>query len=154
MDKLVSQDGKEAAMRLSEEFEGKEAPFDPLVRDNGLDFEPDQSGLSPFCGHQNRLPTSSGEAAMPATLLHVDSRKRVTLPVESNIDTGDDLELEVLEDGRLVLTPIVRIPKHQLWLLSHEVDEILSNAAKDDSPMLNMSKPGALDALRKRLLAD
>lgn len=31
MDKLVSQDGKEAAMRLSEEFEGKEAPFDPLM---------------------------------------------------------------------------------------------------------------------------
>ena len=91
------------------------------------------------------------EAVMPATLLHVDSRKRVTLPLETSIESGEDLELEVLEDGRIVLTPIVRIPKHQLWLLSPEVDRILKDAAKDPSPLMNMSKPGALGALRAQL---
>lgn len=88
---------------------------------------------------------------MPATLLHVDSRKRVTLPLETRIEAGEDLELEVLENGCLVLTPIVRIPKHQLWLLSPEVDQILKDAAEDNSPMLHMSEPGAFEALCERL---
>lgn len=88
---------------------------------------------------------------MSATLLHVDSRKRVTLPIEACVDAGEDLELEVLEDGRLVLTPIVRVPKHQLWLLSPEVDRLLKENAADNSPLMNMSKPGAMDSLRAEL---
>lgn len=88
---------------------------------------------------------------MSATLLHVDSRKRVTLPIETRVQSGEDLELEILEDGRFILTPIVRVPKHQLWLLSPEVDRLLKEAAKDDSPMLDMSKPGAIAALRAEL---
>jgi antitoxin component of MazEF toxin-antitoxin module len=85
---------------------------------------------------------------MPATLLHVDSRKRVTLPVEAQVHSGEDLELEVMEDGRLVLTPIVRVPRHQLWLMSPQVERLLQEAAEDDSPLLDLSEPGALAALR------
>jgi hypothetical protein len=88
---------------------------------------------------------------MPATLLHVDSRKRVTLPIEAQVHSGEDLELEVLEDGRLVLTPIVRVPKHQLWLMSPQVNRLLKEAAEDDSPMLDMSQPGALAAVRAEM---
>jgi len=88
---------------------------------------------------------------MPALLLHVDSRKRVTLPPVSRINSGEDLEMEVLEDGRIVLTPIVRIPRHQLWAWEPEVDELLKEAANDSSPLMNMAAPGALAALRDRL---
>lgn len=85
---------------------------------------------------------------MPATLLHVDSRKRVTLPPETHVESGEDLELEVLKDGRIILTPIVRIPKHQLWLRDPEIDKMLMDYLKDDSPRMDMSKPGALEELR------
>lgn len=88
---------------------------------------------------------------MPATLLHVDSRKRVTLPLETKIDSGEDLELEVLEDGRIILTPIVRVPKSQLWLLDPEIDQMLKEYLKDDSPRIDLSKPGILQAIRAEM---
>ena len=90
---------------------------------------------------------------MAATLLHVDSRKRVTLPLEANVDSGEDLELEVLEDGRLVLTPIVRVPKNQVWLLDPEIDQMLKDYLKDDSPRIDLSAPGVLQSLRAEMKA-
>ena len=88
---------------------------------------------------------------MPATLLHVDSRKRVTLPLETNIGSGEDLELEVLQDGRIVLTPIVRVPKNQLWLLDPEIDRMLVDYLKDTSPRIDMSAPGILQTIRAEM---
>jgi hypothetical protein len=88
---------------------------------------------------------------MPATLLHVDSRKRVTLPIEAHVNAGEDLELEVSKDGRLILTPIVRVPKSQMWLQDPEVDQMLKDYLKDDSPAIDLSKPGALEKLRAEI---
>jgi hypothetical protein len=88
---------------------------------------------------------------MSATLLHVDSRKRITLPLETKIESGEDLELEVLEDGRIVLTPIVRIPKNQLWLLDPEIDQMLVNYLKDDSPRIDLSQPGVVQSIRAEM---
>jgi hypothetical protein len=90
---------------------------------------------------------------MPATLLHVDSRKRVTLPLEARVDSGEDLELEVLEDGRLVLTPIIRVPKHQLWLHDPEIDRMLKDYLTDTSPLIDLSQPGNLAAVRAEMKA-
>jgi hypothetical protein len=87
---------------------------------------------------------------MPAALLHVDSRKRVTLPVEANVASGEDLEMEILRDGRIVLTPIVRVPKHQMWLLNPEVDRLIKEALQDTEPSLDLSAPGAIAAIRAR----
>ncbi len=47
-------------------------------------------------------------------LLQIDSRRRVTLPSSIGIKPGDALDLEVLEDGRIILIPVEPIPKHQL----------------------------------------
>lgn len=44
-------------------------------------------------------------------LLKVDSRKRITLPKETNIKSGDVLSFEVLETGQIMLTPVEIIPK-------------------------------------------
>jgi len=41
--------------------------------------------------------------------------------------------------------------KTRRWYDSPEVDALLDEAAKDDSPRINMSEPGALEALRERL---
>jgi AbrB family looped-hinge helix DNA binding protein len=46
-------------------------------------------------------------------LLHVDSRKRITIPKDANLRPGDTVELEILPDGRLILVPVATIPKHQ-----------------------------------------
>jgi hypothetical protein len=88
---------------------------------------------------------------MSAVLLHVDSRKRVTLPLETNIDSGEDLELEVLPDGRILLTPIVRVPKNQMWLMDPEIDQMLKAYLKGDSPRIDLSEPGVLQSVRAEM---
>ena len=39
-------------------------------------------------------------------LVQIDSRRRITLTAALDIKAGDALDLEVLEDGRIVLVPI------------------------------------------------
>lgn len=43
-----------------------------------------------------------------------DSRRRVTLPPSVGVKPGDALDLEIPEDGRIILTPVEPIPRHQL----------------------------------------
>lgn len=81
--------------------------------------------------------------------LTVDARKRVTLPVNASVRPGDDLEIEILEDGRMVLTPIVRIPKHQMWAWTERVDRLLVEAASNPRPKVRVTAPGVLEELAK-----
>jgi hypothetical protein len=90
---------------------------------------------------------------MAGTLLHVDARKRITLPNETHIESGEDLELEVLADGRMILTPIVRIPKHQLWLRDPEIDRMLHDYLADPAPRIDLSEPGKLESVRAEMKA-
>ena len=89
---------------------------------------------------------------MSATLLHIDSRKRITLPSNAKVSPGEDLEVEILKDGRMLLTPIVRVPKHQLWAWAPEVDQLLEEAAADNSPLVRFGSRKELEDLRKRLV--
>jgi hypothetical protein len=41
-----------------------------------------------------------------------DSRKRITLPPETGVQPGDTLAMEVIEDGKIMLTPVIMVPKH------------------------------------------
>ncbi|HEY3269657.1 MAG TPA: hypothetical protein VGJ89_00445 [Geothrix sp.] len=83
------------------------------------------------------------------TTLSVDSRKRVTLPNVAGVKTGDDLEIEILEDGRMMLTPVVRIPRHQMWAWTERVDRLLAEAALDRSPKVRVTDPGVLEEMMK-----
>lgn len=56
-------------------------------------------------------------------LVEIKQKSQVTIPVEllkkMNLKTGDKLEIEEHE-GRLVITPVVVIPRDQLWYYSKE----------------------------------
>lgn len=81
--------------------------------------------------------------------LSVDSRKRVTLPKDANIKPGDDVEVEILDDGQLLLTPVVRVPRHQMWAWSERVDRLLAEAVADSSPKVRVTDPGVLEQIAK-----
>jgi len=67
-------------------------------------------------------------------LLQTDSRRRITLPPALGIKPGDALDLEVLEDGRIILIPVEAIPRHQLWAWTAETKEAISASLTDPRP--------------------
>lgn len=83
------------------------------------------------------------------TTLSVDARKRVTLPPSVGMKPGDDMELELLDDGRMILTPVVRIPRHQMWAWSERVDRLLAEAASDKSSKVRLKSLEDIEDLAK-----
>lgn len=67
-------------------------------------------------------------------LLQTDSRRRITLPPTLGIKPGDALDLEVLEDGRIILIPVEAIPRHQLWAWTAETKEAITESLTDPRP--------------------
>jgi bifunctional DNA-binding transcriptional regulator/antitoxin component of YhaV-PrlF toxin-antitoxin module len=67
-------------------------------------------------------------------LVQTDSRRRITLPASSAIKPGDALDLEILEDGRIVLVPIEPVPRYQLWAWTAESKEAISASLTDSRP--------------------
>jgi bifunctional DNA-binding transcriptional regulator/antitoxin component of YhaV-PrlF toxin-antitoxin module len=93
---------------------------------------------------------SSGNKEGNKMLLHVDSRKRITIPKGANLKPGDTVELEILSDGRLVLMPVTTIPKHQLWAWTPEVRRAVSESLRDPSPSIVVESKEEAEALAKR----
>ena len=67
-------------------------------------------------------------------LLQTDSRRRITLPPMVGIKPGDAIDLEILEDGRIMLIPIEPVPKHQLWAWTVEAKQAISASLADPQP--------------------
>jgi len=67
-------------------------------------------------------------------LLQTDARRRITLPTTVGIKPGDALDLEILEDGRIMLIPIEPVPKHQLWAWTAESKQTISASLADPRP--------------------
>jgi bifunctional DNA-binding transcriptional regulator/antitoxin component of YhaV-PrlF toxin-antitoxin module len=67
-------------------------------------------------------------------LVQTDTRRRITLPLNSGIKPGDALDLEVLEDGRIVLVPVEPVPRHQLWAWTAESKQAISASLVDPRP--------------------
>ena len=55
-------------------------------------------------------------------------------PPNSGIKAGDALDLEVLEDGRIVLVPVEPVPRHQLWAWTAESKEAIVASLSDSRP--------------------
>jgi len=53
-------------------------------------------------------------------LIQADARRRITLPPSLGIQPGDAIDLEILEDGRIILIPVEAVPKHQMWAWTAE----------------------------------
>ena len=83
-------------------------------------------------------------------LVQTDSRRRVTLPPSLGIKPGDALDLEVLEDGRIILIPVEPIPRHQLWAWTTETKEAITASLTDPRPSIVVKTAREADAVAKR----
>ena len=61
------------------------------------------------------------------------------------------MDVEVLEDGCIMLVPIVKIPRHQMWAWGERFDRQLAEASLDRTPKASISTPGMMDTLAKDL---
>lgn len=83
-------------------------------------------------------------------LMQTDSRRRITLPPTLGIKPGDALELEVLEDGRIILIPVEAIPRHQLWAWTAEAKEAISASLADPRPSVVVGAAKEAEVIAKR----
>lgn len=83
-------------------------------------------------------------------LVQTDARRRITLPPTVGIKPGDAIDLEVLDDGRIMLIPVEPIPKHQLWAWTAEAKQAISASLTDVRPSLDVSSAQQAAAVAKR----
>ena len=83
-------------------------------------------------------------------LVQADSRRRVTLPPTVGVNPGDALDLEILEDGRIILIPVEPIPRHQLWAWTTETKEAITASLADPRPSVSVNSAQDAAATAKR----
>jgi bifunctional DNA-binding transcriptional regulator/antitoxin component of YhaV-PrlF toxin-antitoxin module len=83
-------------------------------------------------------------------LTQTDSRRRITLPPATGIKPGDTVQIEVLEDGRILLIPVEAIPRHQLWAWTVESKQAVSRSLEDQRPPLVIENAQEAEAIGKR----
>lgn len=83
-------------------------------------------------------------------LLQTDSRRRITLPPTLGIKPGDALDLEVLEDGRIILIPVETIPRHQLWAWTAETKEAITASLTDPRPSAGVTSAKEAEKVAQR----
>jgi len=86
-----------------------------------------------------------------SSFAQADARRRITLPSITGIKPGDPVEIDIQEDGRVIITPVIAIPRSQAWAWQAEVRKRIAESLKDPRPNINLSAPGALDGLAARL---
>jgi hypothetical protein len=60
-----------------------------------------------------------------------DSRRRFVMPKEAAIGANDPADVEVLPDGRVVISPVRVIPIHESWALTPESAAQTAASLKD-----------------------
>ena len=86
--------------------------------------------------------------------VQADARRRITLPPNAGIKPGDPMKVEVLEDGSVLIVPIVAIPKHQLWAWKPEVLDRVAASMADPRPSRSIHSQEDLEALARELGVD
>lgn len=74
-------------------------------------------------------------------LIQTDARRRITLPPSLGIQPGDAIDLEVLEDGRIMLIPVEAVPKHQMWAWTAESKDAIAASLADPRPSIEVETP-------------
>lgn len=83
-------------------------------------------------------------------LTQTDSRRRITLPPTTGIKPGDTVEIEVLEDGRILLIPVETIPRHQLWAWTSDSKQAITHSLQDSRPSeVVEARKDALDVAKR-----
>lgn len=67
-------------------------------------------------------------------LTQTDSRRRVTLPSSFGIKPGDAIDIEMMEDGRIMLVPVEPVPRHQLWAWTADAKAAITASLADVRP--------------------
>ena len=67
-------------------------------------------------------------------LLQTDARRRITLPPSVGIKPGDAVELELLDDGRIIIIPVEAVPRHQMWAWTTDSKQKISASLADPRP--------------------
>lgn len=67
-------------------------------------------------------------------LIQTDARRRITLPPTVGVNPGDAIDLEILDDGRIMLIPVEPVPKHQLWAWTAETKQAVGASLADPRP--------------------
>ena len=83
-------------------------------------------------------------------LIQTDARRRITLPPSLGIQPGDAIDLEILEDGRIILIPVEAVPKHQMWAWTAESKDAIVASLKDSRPSIEVETPEQVDAMAKK----
>jgi hypothetical protein len=60
-----------------------------------------------------------------------DNRRRFVMPKEASIGPNDPAEVEVLPDGRVLISPVLVIPLHETWALTAESTAQTDAALRD-----------------------
>jgi len=87
-------------------------------------------------------------------LVQTDGRRRITLPPSIGIKPGDALDVEVLEDGRIMLIPVEPIPKHQLWVWTAETKAAIVASITDLRPSSIVETPEQAEETAKRWVGE
>jgi len=82
-------------------------------------------------------------------LVKTDERRRITIPPEAGIRPGETVDLEVLPDGRVLLVPMITIPKHQLWAWTPENRKKVADSLADPRPSTAVTSAADLERLAK-----
>lgn len=85
-------------------------------------------------------------------LVQTDTRRRITLPPNSGIKPGDAIDLEILEDGRIMLIPVEAIPKHQLWAWTVESKHLIETSMADPRQSIVVETSGQAGEVAQRWL--
>ena len=83
-------------------------------------------------------------------LVQTDARRRITLPASAKVKPGDTVDVEVLEDGRIMLIPVEAVPKHQLWAWTAESKGAISASLADSRPSNVVTTEAEAEAVAKR----
>jgi len=83
-------------------------------------------------------------------LIQTDARRRITLPPSLGIQPGDAIDLEILDDGRIILIPVEAVPKHQMWAWTAESKDAIVASLKDSRPSIEVETPEQVDAMAKK----
>ncbi len=83
-------------------------------------------------------------------LVQTDSRRRITLPASVGIKSGDVVNLEIMDDGRIMLVPIEPVPKHQLWAWTADAKQAISASLADSRSSIEVDTPQQAADVAKR----
>jgi len=83
-------------------------------------------------------------------LIQTDAKRRITLPPSLGIQPGDAIDLEILEDGRIILIPVEAVPKRQSWAWTAESKDTIVASLTDSHPSIEVKTAEQAEAIAKK----